>query len=103
MKVIIRERLAAGESEAEIRQYFVDRYGNRILAQPPTSGVSLAVWIVPPVGFALGGLGLFLVIREMRRRKRTARQGAVEAADAGLAPYLEQVDQDIAKIRDDRS
>lgn len=103
MKVIIRERLAAGESEAEIRQYFVDRYGNRILAQPPTSGVSLAVWVVPPIGFALGGLGLFLIVREMRRRKRTARAGVADAADAELAPYLEKVDEEIAKIRNDRS
>jgi cytochrome c-type biogenesis protein CcmH len=100
MRVLIRERLAAGESESEIKQYFVERYGTRILAEPPTSGVSLAVWIIPPVMMLGGAAALYFVVREMRRRRRdqgTAQAGVVAAdgADPSLRPYLEAVDEDL--------
>lgn len=101
MKVVIRERLNAGESEEEIRQYFVDRYGTRILAQPPTSGISLAVWLVPPVGFAAAAIGLYLVVREMRRRRQPAGTGLSGASEAGLGPYLKKVDEEMSGERDD--
>lgn len=103
MKVVIRERLAAGESEEEIRDYFVDRYGTRILAQPPTSGISLAVWIVPPVAFVAASIALYLVVREMRRRRQLPGTALPGASDAGLAPYLKKVDEEISRNRNDRS
>jgi cytochrome c-type biogenesis protein CcmH len=69
MRAIVRERLAAGDSPAQVRQYFVDRYGDWILLAPPRRGFTLLVWVVPYVGVLLGiALVAVLVTRWTRRR-----------------------------------
>lgn len=53
---LIREMLADGKSEAEIKQYFVEHFGARVLNEPPNK---LASYAVPVVAFLLGALMLF--------------------------------------------
>ena len=98
MRVTVRERLAEGWSEDEIRQYFVDRYGERVLAAPPKEGFNLLAWAVPPAIVIASLLVLAWVVREMQARKRTpqaARERPAEARDeTALAPYLALVDRE---------
>ena len=60
----IRERLQQGQSPAEIRAYFLSRYGDYILMQPPTRGVNWIVWVGP---FVLLGVGALLLYRSLSR------------------------------------
>jgi len=55
----ITRMVAAGDSDAAVEQYFVDRYGPSILLEPPSSGLSSLIWILPLVAvvLALGALG----------------------------------------------
>ena len=99
MRKIVREKLANGEDEAEIKDFFVARYGVSVLASPPASGFNLLIWIVPPVGLA-GALGaLYLILREMRRRGPVpvvaGGNAALDTAGETLAPYLEAVDREM--------
>jgi cytochrome c-type biogenesis protein CcmH len=72
MRAIIRERLAAGESPAEVQRYFVERYGEWILLSPPRRGFNLLVWLLP-LGAVLAGLAAAaMLIRRWTRRARTA-------------------------------
>src|SRR5215510_10441341 len=52
----IRTMLAAGKSEAEIKEYFVDYYGARVLNEPPNR---LVTYLVPTIAILLGALLLF--------------------------------------------
>lgn len=54
MRGIIEERVAAGESDAVVRQFFVDRYGEWVLLAPPASGSGWLVWAVPVLAVLLG-------------------------------------------------
>lgn len=69
MRAIIRERLAAGDSDHEIVEYFVARYGDYVRLEPARTGGQLLIWFLPVL---VGVPGLALVIRILRRRRPRA-------------------------------
>ena len=64
---LIRQQLAAGKTAAEIKDYFVVQYGDRVLAVPPRRGINWLLYILPPLVIVLGAFVLYLVLRRMRR------------------------------------
>jgi cytochrome c-type biogenesis protein CcmH len=69
MRRTIAEQLAQGKSEAEIKDFFVQRYGEWILLEPPSQGAGVWLWIAP-LGFALliAGLGFAYLLRVGRAK-----------------------------------
>ena len=65
----IREQMAAGKSEDEIRDYLVARYGDFVLLRPPFKPATLILWLGP---FALLAVGLVGGLSVMRRHKKAA-------------------------------
>lgn len=56
----IRAMLEQGKSEAEIKAYFADRYGQRVLATPEARGLNVLVWVLPVIG-VLAAIGVLAV------------------------------------------
>lgn len=54
MQAVVRERLAAGESEEQVLAYFVSKYGQWVLLDPPKRGFNLVVWL-GPLALLVGG------------------------------------------------
>jgi len=54
MRQVIRDKLAQGQTRDQIIQYFVERYGEAILTQPPKRGLNLLVWLLPAAGLLVG-------------------------------------------------
>lgn len=95
MKLIVREKIAEGDSNQEIRDYFVARYGEIVLAAPEASGFNLIVWLMPAVIAGGGALAVVWVLKNMRRQAAAAGGSQdVTLADRQLEKYLEQVDRD---------
>ncbi len=69
MRQIVRDQLTQGASQAEILEFFAQRYGQDILASPPKSGFNLLAWIFPVVGMAGALIAGWLVIRSMATRR----------------------------------
>ena len=67
MRALIAEQVAEGRSDDEIVAFFVDRYGEWILLDPPATGTGLALWLAPVVALALGVAWLL----QFRRRSAT--------------------------------
>ncbi len=67
MRALIREKLAAGETEEQIVAYFVSKYGDWILLEPPRRGVLWFVWLAPALAL-LGGTAF--VVSYLRRAVR---------------------------------
>ena len=80
MKGVIREQLQSGKSPEEVKAYFVDKYGEWILLQPPAKGFNLAVYLLP-AAVLLGGLAFVIV---MLRRWTARAADDPEAAEAAL-------------------
>jgi cytochrome c-type biogenesis protein CcmH len=66
----IARRLEAGESDAEIRQAYVDRYGEDILLRPAGDGIGIVAWGLPVAVLVLGAGGLVLALRRWSREPR---------------------------------
>jgi cytochrome c-type biogenesis protein CcmH len=66
----IARRLRAGQSDEEIRQAYVDRYGEVILLQPQSSGLGVIVWVLPVLVLALGATGIWFALARNRREPR---------------------------------
>jgi cytochrome c-type biogenesis protein CcmH len=72
---LIRQMLAEGKTSVEIKQYFVDHYGARVLSEPPQVGLNWLVYVVPPVAFLIGA---FLLIKAFRTWTRMSKAPAEE-------------------------
>lgn len=70
----VRQRLAKGESEDDVRQFMVERYGDFVLYRPPFQATTFALWLGP---FALLLVGLWIA-----RRIIVARRTRVQPAPA---------------------
>ena len=59
MRGVIRDRIALGHSKEEIRAYFLSRYGDYILMEPPKHGVNWLIWVAPFLLLVIGGFFLY--------------------------------------------
>jgi cytochrome c-type biogenesis protein CcmH/NrfF len=75
----IRRRIAAGESDGEIRAAVVRSYTQYVLLLPDGRGIGLVVWIVPIAALFVGAAGLALALRRWSRQPRLAATAADEA------------------------
>ena len=75
----IKRRIARGESDADIRQAYVDRYGEQILLSPEGTGLGLIVWVLPVLAVALGAAGIWFALARSRREPRLHPTAADEA------------------------
>jgi cytochrome c-type biogenesis protein CcmH len=72
MRALVRERIAAGDSDTEIRAFFRQRYGDFVLFRPPFDARTWALWSAP---FLLLGAGLVSIFA--LRRRRTVEEAAL--------------------------
>lgn len=63
MRLLVRERLLAGDTDQEVLDYIVDRYGNFVLLRPPIEADTIALWASPFVVLGLASFGLFAAAR----------------------------------------
>lgn len=79
MRAIVREKLAQDQTDEEIINFFVDRYGTYVLQEPPKTGLPLLLWILPFLGIVLGGLALTLHLR--RSKPSTVESGVLDEVE----------------------
>jgi cytochrome c-type biogenesis protein CcmH len=66
LRILLRQRLIAGDTDQQVLNYVADRYGMFVLLDPPFQPVTYLLWLTPPL-LVLGG-GAFLVMRARHRR-----------------------------------
>ena len=93
---LIREKLAAGWSADKIKDYFVQQYGDRVLAEPPRRGLNWLVYILPPVAILLGAIGLFMILRNMRKPVGVSTTTeAAEYVDPKQSEYYKRIEAEL--------
>lgn len=97
LRRLVRERVAAGATDAEIRAELVARYGDFVLFSPPLRASTALLWLAPLV-IAIGGLGVFVA---WSRRRAEAVEPLTAAEEAALNQRLRPV-SDATSPRDGR-
>ena len=72
LRLLVRERIAAGDSDAQVIDFLVARYGEFVLLKPRLEPAHLLLWLLPPLALAGGGLALWVHSR---------RRAEIRAAD----------------------
>lgn len=85
----IREKIQAGMSDAEIKDFMVARYGDFVLYRPPVKNTTLVLWVGP---FVLLGVGGGILVFNLRRRRQHVAEPELSQADQALAASLLHTD-----------
>ena len=83
LRILIRERLTAGDSDAEVYAFLTERYGDYVLFRPPFKASTYVLWLAPAALFGAGALGLVAAFR-----RRPAPPGALTPEEAEELDHL---------------
>ena len=94
---LIREKLVAGWSDSQIKDYFVLQYGDRVLATPPARGLNWLVYLLPPLIILGGGVIVFNVLRSMKKRAAISVTPMEKVDQGGEDSYVSRLEEELKK------
>jgi cytochrome c-type biogenesis protein CcmH len=107
---LIREKLAEGWNETQVKNYFVDQYGDRVLGAPPARGINWLIYVIPPLVILLGAFFLFRSMTLWQKRTRQALNTTANSVQTGLPAtevssgntvqddvYIRQIEEELNK------
>lgn len=89
---LIRLKLSEGWTEEQIKQYFVDQYGARVLSEPPKQGLFWLVYVIPPILIIIGVIIFIKALRNIR---------AIEKEEIELNQSSDNTDVYLSKIEEE--
>jgi cytochrome c-type biogenesis protein CcmH len=92
MRDLIRDQLASGSTPADVRAYFVSKYGEWVLLEPKPEGFNLAVYALPVMALLLGGGLVVLSVRRWTRQGGEVVEGDDAEGESRVDPSSEATD-----------
>lgn len=94
---LIRQLLAQGKSSDYIKTYFVQQYGDRVLATPPAHGLNWLAYLIPPIAILLGGFVLFRAFLAWKQPQPQGSLPAVPGEDQPADEYIARLEEEVRK------
>ncbi len=94
-RALIKEKLLKGESEQQIRDYFVAQYGERVLGAPPPQGFNMLAYILPVIGLIVGGAVAWFTVRQWRTTR--AEKSAPETPPIARE-YADRIEKELKEL-----
>jgi cytochrome c-type biogenesis protein CcmH len=98
---LIRDKLAEGWSEAQIRRYFVEQFGDRVLATPPARGLNWLVYVIPPLAILAGAYLLYRAFRAWRQPAPATQVMTANEVQASTGPddeYVRRLEEELRRL-----
>lgn len=92
----IRLKLSQGWTEEQVKQYFIDRFGDRVVGAPPARGMNWLIYLIPPAAILAGAFTLYKAFRAWK-------QPAAQSAPTGETPaqpadeYVQRLEEELRK------
>ncbi|WP_423068473.1 cytochrome c-type biogenesis protein [Devosia sp. CN2-171] len=87
LRILVRERLTAGDSDDQVRAFLVARYGEYVLLNPVMAPHTLILWVAAPVALVIGGI---VVVLGARRKRAVGTDGELSADERKALEELER-------------
>ncbi|KLK92702.1 cytochrome C [Microvirga vignae] len=84
LRLLVRERLMAGDTDQQVRDFLVQRYGEFVLLKPTFSRHNMLLWLTPVLVLVLGGIGAYAVLRRRPQAPETLNEEERKALEALL-------------------
>ena len=98
MTVLIKQKLAQGQSEAQIIQFFIVQYGEQVLALPPKKGFNLTAWILPFVMILIGGGIIYIAIKKWVWQGRHFQTSAIAEEEQADEEYQRRLEKELEEF-----
>jgi cytochrome c-type biogenesis protein CcmH len=95
LRLLVRERIGAGDSDGQVLDFLVARYGAFVLLKPRFEAQTFALWLLPPLALGAGVLLLWLAVR-----RKTSRGGL--GGDSAAAPLSSEEQARLAELLENR-
>ena len=92
LRILVRERLVSGDTDEQVLDFVVARYGDYVLFRPPWKPTTYALWIAPFFVLAIGGVAAGAVL--MRARSKSAPLELSTQEEAEFADLKRQLEQE---------
>jgi len=89
LRVLVRARLVAGDSDGQVVQYIVDRYGDFVLLRPPVKPQTYILWASPAILLLIAGA---IILSYLRRRRRATAPPPLTAEEQARVDALLRAD-----------
>ncbi len=91
LRALVRERLTAGDSDGQVLNFLVARYGEFVLLKPRLSWHTAALWALPPAVLLIGVVAIVVVVKRRRSERRGEQpQNLTAAEEARLSDILRE-------------
>lgn len=98
LRVLVRERLTAGDSDDQVLSFVTDRYGDFVLLKPPFKATTWLLWLAPAAFLGVGG---FATWRFLRGRAKGVADNAEDGGTGFEAPLDEEENRRLAALLDE--
>lgn len=94
---LIRLKLVDGWNDEQIKNYFVEQYGARVLATPPASGFNWLVYVIPPIAIILGSFFVYKSFQSMRSSNEPESDIEIytELEDGEKDDYVKRLEEEL--------
>ena len=95
---LIRDKLAEGWNEKQIKAFFVERFGDRVLASPPARGLNWLVYVIPPIAFLIGAFLLYRAFNSWRKPATPISNTDTKPSETTADPYVDRLEEELRKL-----
>ena len=94
----IEQKLAQGQSEAQIIQFFVAKYGEQVLAAPPKQGFTLMAWVAPFAALLLGAGIIYILLKKWIKQGKHHQVDTMVEVDEKDKKYQHQLEEELEEF-----
>ena len=100
MTTLIEQKLAQGQSEEQIIQFFVAQYGEQVLASPPKRGFNLVAWVLPFAAILMGGGVIYIALKKWVWQGRQSQTKTIVETDERDEEYQRRLEEELKEFNE---